>query len=106
LRPLAINLTLTALARQKAQDILTNNYFAHLSPTLGSAFDQMKRAGIKYTAAGENLGKARDAAWAHARLMASDGHRANILNPAFTEVGIGVIPYTYGVCVAEFFIGR
>ena len=104
--PLAINMTLVALARMKSQDILDNNYFAHTSPTYGTAFDMMKKAGIKYVTAGENLAKARDATWAHMRLMASEGHQQNILNPAFDEVGIGVVPYTYGVIVTEMFIGH
>jgi uncharacterized protein YkwD len=107
LAPLKINLTLVALARQKAQDMVTNNYFAHQSPTLGSAFDQMKRAGVYFTTAGENLGEANSVYTAHYRLLASPDHHANIMNSTYTEVGIGVIDLSpSGVMVAQFFIGK
>jgi uncharacterized YkwD family protein len=102
LKPLQVDPTLTQLARMKSQDILDNNYFAHTSPTYGSAFTMMKNAGVTYKIAGENLAKARD----HQRLMASDGHRANILNPDFTHIGVGIVKYQYGVVVTELFIGK
>ncbi len=106
LQPLQVDATLAQLARMKSQDILDNNYFAHTSPTYGSAFTMMKKAGITYRTAGENLAKARDTAWAHQRLMASDGHRENILNPSFTHIGVGIVKYQYGVVVTELFIGK
>ncbi len=106
LSPLAMHSTLVQLARLKSQDILDNNYFAHTSPTYGSPFAMIKDAGITYKTAGENLSKARDVATSHMRLMASEGHRQNILNPAFTHVGIGVVPYQYGVVVTQLFIGQ
>ncbi len=106
-QPLKLNLTLTALARQKAQDMVTNNYFAHTSPTLGTAFDMMKKAGVYFTTAGENLGEANSVYAVHYRLLASPTHRANIMNSTYTEVGIGVIDMQpSGVMVAEFFIGK
>jgi uncharacterized YkwD family protein len=106
LNPLQVDATLTQLARMKSQDILVNNYFAHTSPTYGSAFTMMKNAGVTYRVAGENLAKARDTAWAHQRLMASDGHRTNILYPDFTHIGVGIVKYEYGVVVTELFIGK
>jgi len=106
LQPLQVDGTLAQLARMKSQDILDNNYFAHTSPTYGSAFTMMKNAGVTYRIAGENLAKARDTAWAHQRLMASDGHRANILNPEFTHIGVGIVKYEYGVVVTQLFIGK
>ncbi|KKR88441.1 MAG: SCP-like protein extracellular [Candidatus Gottesmanbacteria bacterium GW2011_GWA2_41_12] len=51
----------------------------------------MKNAGIFYTEAGENLAFAPNVNIAHAGLMNSPGHRANILSPDFGKVGIGVI---------------
>jgi len=106
LKPLQVDPTLTQLARMKSQDILVNDYFAHTSPTYGSAFSMMKSAGVTYRLAGENLAKARDTAWAHQRLMASDDHRANILHPDFTHIGVGIVKYEYGVVVTELFIGK
>ncbi len=107
LPPLKLNLTLTALARQKAQDMVTNNYFAHTSPTLGTAFDMMKKAGVHFTTAGENLGEANSVYSVHLRLLASPTHRMNLLNSTYTEVGIGVIDMSpSGAMVAQFFIGN
>lgn len=67
-----------------------NNYFSHTSPTYGSPFDMMKKFGISYTAAGENIAKGQRTpqevvtAW-----MNSEGHRANILNKNYTHIGVG-----------------
>jgi uncharacterized YkwD family protein len=81
---------LTNMAQTKARDMLDNNYFSHTSPTYGSPFEMMKRFGISYRFAGENIGKGQQTAeqvvsdW-----MNSPGHRANILNSSFTHIGIG-----------------
>jgi hypothetical protein len=40
---------------------------------------------------GENVARASSASEAHAMLLASPGHRDNIVNPRFTHVGIGVV---------------
>lgn len=106
LKPLQMDLTLVRLARMKSQDILDKNYFAHTSPTYGSPFKMMKDAGVTYKIAGENLSKAKDMPTSHVRLMASEAHRANILNPGFTHVGIGIVYYQYGVVVTQLYIGK
>ena len=91
LQPLAYDAALTEQARLKAQDMITNNYFSHTSPTYGSPFDQMKKAGISYRYAGENLAGSPDVNTAHKSLMNSPSHKANILKPEYTKVGVGVI---------------
>ncbi len=40
---------------QKSQDMIDNNYFSHNSPTYGSPFDMLKKFGISYKTAGENI---------------------------------------------------
>jgi uncharacterized protein YkwD len=46
--------------------------------------------GLRYRSSGENLAKGhRDPAAVHGQLMNSPGHRANILRPAYTAVGVG-----------------
>jgi uncharacterized protein YkwD len=50
----------------------------------------MKEAKIKFKSAGENLALAQTLQIAHTNLMNSPGHRANIMNPAFGRVGIGI----------------
>lgn len=90
---LSVNDKLADVARIKAEDMATNRYFSHTSPTYGSPFDMMKRFGISYRTAGENIAMGQTTAqqvfdgW-----MNSPGHRANILNPSFTQIGVGYSP--------------
>ncbi len=101
LKPLAAtNATLTKMALDKAKDMYNNGYFDHNSPTYGSPFDMMKKYGINYRYAGENIAKGQRTpqevmnAW-----MNSPGHRANILSANFTTIGVA---YYNGVWVQEF----
>ncbi|MBS4026288.1 MAG: hypothetical protein KGZ96_11515 [Clostridia bacterium] len=90
LAPLKANLKLSQVARIKSEDMRDNKYFAHNSPTYGSPFDMMKRFGISYRTAGENIAAGQTTpehvvnSW-----MNSPGHRANILNSNYTEIGVG-----------------
>ncbi|KYH29150.1 MULTISPECIES: CAP domain-containing protein [Clostridium] len=92
LAPLKANAELSKVAVAKAQDMIDKNYFDHNSPTYGSPFDMMKKFGISYIAAGENIAYGQKTpsevmnAW-----MNSSGHRANILNANFTEIGVGMV---------------
>lgn len=107
LAPLQVEPALVQTARKKAQDMIENNYFGHLSPTYGSPFEMMQEAGVKYRYAGENLAGAPSVAQAHQALMASPGHRANILNPQFTHIGIGIVDGgPYGQMFVQHFIGK
>jgi uncharacterized YkwD family protein len=106
LKPLGVNSQLTSLARLKSEDMVKNNYFSHNSPTYGSPFDMMKNAGIRYSTAGENLAGASTTESAHQNLMNSAGHRANILNASFTQIGIGIASGSpYGKIFTQMFIG-
>ncbi|MFZ5646202.1 MAG: CAP domain-containing protein [Bacillota bacterium] len=107
LSPLTANLRLTGVARLKAKDMIANNYFSHTSPTYGSPFEMMRQFGITYSYAGENLAGAPTVDSAHTNLMNSPGHRANILNANYKEVGIGIINGgPYGKMFVQMFIGR
>ncbi|UOQ45152.1 CAP domain-containing protein [Halobacillus salinarum] len=92
LDPLKMNDRLSGLAHKKSQDMADNNYFSHTSPTYGSPFDMMKQFGFTYKAAGENIAAGQKTpeqvvqGW-----MNSPGHRANILNENFTEIGVGYV---------------
>jgi uncharacterized YkwD family protein len=105
-KPLSVNSQLVTLARRKSQDMVDKNYFSHTSPTYGSPFDMMKNAGIKYSTAGENIAGAATTESAHQNLMNSPGHRANILNSSFTQIGIGIVSGSqYGKIFTQMFIG-
>ncbi|MFW6029592.1 MAG: CAP domain-containing protein [Halanaerobiales bacterium] len=91
LRALEINRQLSEVAREKAQDMIDNNYFAHNSPTFGSPFEMIKDKNIEYSLAGENLAEAWTIQNAFDSLMDSPDHRDNILKARYDNVGIAVI---------------
>ena len=92
LRPLAVDMQLVQQARLKAQDMRDKNYFSHTSPTYGTPYQQAVKAGIRYQLMmGENIAKAYSAAYAEMLFMNSPGHRANILRPEYTNIGVGVV---------------
>ncbi|MGG1916010.1 CAP domain-containing protein [Priestia megaterium] len=92
LKPLQVDATLSKSAKAKSQDMHDKNYFDHQSPTYGSPFDQMKKFGISYKTAGENIAEGQTSpaevmkAW-----MNSPGHKANILNASYTHIGVGYV---------------
>ena len=92
LSPLTENAALNRCAKAKSQDMHDKGYFSHQSPTYGSPFEMMKQFGITYRAAGENIamGQTTPQAVVHA-WMNSEGHRANILNASFTQIGMGYV---------------
>jgi uncharacterized protein YkwD len=51
----------------------------------------MRAANVEFLTAGENLALAHSLSIAHNGLMNSPGHRANILNPSFGRLGIGIL---------------
>ena len=87
---LKVNSKLVVLARDYAQDMINRDYFSHYNPEGQSPFDRMNKYGIRYSYAGENLAINRSVEAAEKAFMNSAGHRANILNPNYTEIGIGV----------------
>jgi len=92
LSQLTANWQLSRVARYKSQDMADNNYFSHTSPTYGSPFQMMKQFGITYRTAGENIASGYASAQAVVNAwMNSAGHRANILNPSYTQIGVGYV---------------
>ena len=85
------NQLLDTAASLKGQDMFAKDYWAHFAPDGTSPWYFFKKVGYSYSWAGENL--ARDfstSAGVIAGWMASQGHRDNMLNPNFTEIGISV----------------
>lgn len=89
LNPVALNQELSAGAALKSKDMAVNDYFAHTSPTYGKVAEMMDDLGIDYNLAAENIAKNYSVESAQRAFMESTGHRANILNPNFNEVGLG-----------------
>ena len=95
---------MTRVARAHSKDMFTRGYFAHNTPEGKTPFDRMRAANIVFTAAGENLALAQTLEIAHNNLMNSPGHRANILQPAFGRLGIGVLDGGfYGLMISQEF---
>ena len=96
LKSLQLRDDLSKVAETKARDMVASRYFSHQSPTYGSPFDMLKRFGISYRTAGENIAQGQRtpgevmAAW-----MKSPGHRKNILNPEFDSIGVGEVEKTW-----------
>ncbi len=104
--PLTENVVLDSCALAKAQDLVMYNYFDHYSPRLGWPINQEEAAGFRaYSMGPENLAEAGSMSMAFAMLMASPLHRENILNTAFTQTGIAIVPVTNGVLIDEMFTG-
>lgn len=91
LPPLIWDEKLAIVARAHSADMFKRGYFAHENPDGESPFDRMKKGGVRYEAAGENLAYASNVNLAHNGLMRSPGHRANILEKDFGKIGLGVI---------------
>jgi uncharacterized protein YkwD len=96
LTPYTIDPRLTQVARAHAADMVTRNYFAHVTPEGVTLWDRLERAGLDPYWAGENIQSnsgageaavARAIAW----FMASTPHRNNILHSHYTHIGVGVV---------------
>lgn len=107
LPPLTADPGLSRVARIKSQDMVAKNYFSHQSPTYGSPFDMMKKFGISFSSAGENIACNQTVQAAHQALLQSPGHRANIMSRDFDRIGIGIAPGgPCGKMYTQMFIGR
>lgn len=124
LPPLSMDPALRDVARAHARDMYLRGFFAHETPECGlidsapagrqagpkpegctDPFDRMRAGDVRFRVGGENLALAPSAEAAHRGLVASPGHRRNIVNPSFTRAGIGVIRGPFGLMVAELFAG-
>ena len=79
-------------AEVKLNDMFSNQYFEHVSPNGSSVSDVVNAVGYKFLVVGENLalGNFNGDAKVVAAWMASEGHRANILDKRYTEIGVAV----------------
>jgi len=78
-------------ARAHSRDMFARGYFSHIGPDGATPFDRMRANGLRFRTAGENLALAPSLPMAHKGLMDSPGHRANILQPAFGRLAVGIL---------------
>jgi uncharacterized protein YkwD len=92
LSDLKLDHTLNLAAFAKAEDMLANGYFAHVSPEGVKPWHWFKVLGYNYSYAGENLAVGyEDATDLEQSWMSSPKHRANILSPNYSDVGIAIV---------------
>lgn len=88
--PVVVVSELMTAARQHSQDMAQNNYFSHTGRDGSEPWDRMLRAGYRWRSAGENIAAGQRSSaevmddWEH-----SDGHRKNIVNCGFRDIGVG-----------------
>ena len=94
LRPLRLDLTLRSAARSHSADMLRLNYFAH-----GAFAARMAAFHVQGRQAGENLawgsGPYGQAGAMISEWLASPEHRANLLSPVYSRIGIGLVRGTF-----------
>jgi uncharacterized protein YkwD len=89
--PLRSNPLLDKAAQRHAQDMLARGYFAHESPANKTVRERAKEADYDWRAIGENIAEGQFSVDEVMRTwMNSPGHRRNILDPAFKELGVGI----------------
>ncbi|WP_240335212.1 CAP domain-containing protein [Paraliobacillus sediminis] len=105
LAKLEIDKAVEDVAQKKSEDMATNNYFSHTSPTYGSPFEMLQQFEVDYTTAAENIAAGQQSpqevvtGW-----MNSPGHRKNILNEKVTHIGVGYAEN--GAYWTQLFIGK
>jgi len=83
-------------AQAKAQDMAAKDYFSHVGPDGKTPWQWISEVGYQYQYAGENLAvRFVDSEDVVQAWMASPTHRANIVKPVYTEIGVGVALGTY-----------
>jgi uncharacterized protein YkwD len=81
---------LQSAAEGHSQDMAINDFFSHVAPDGTTPWDRIRAQGYSYSMAGENIAAGYPSpesvvqAW-----MNSDGHRRNILNCGFSDIGVG-----------------
>ncbi len=114
-RPLTLNPALSAVARTHSCDMFQHQQMSHTGSDGSSPFQRISAAGIAYGTAGENVGMASGYALSSgvttidnemmAEPLTPGDHHWNIVNPAYSSIGVGIIYVNNQVWLTEDFIG-
>ncbi len=92
LAPLTSNPELQAAAQDHSKDMAQSDYFSHTSLDGSTFSDRINAEGYKARALGENIAAGQPTPEAVVQSwIDSPGHRANLLNPAYTNIGVGYV---------------
>lgn len=108
--PLVLDAGISAVASAHAWDQARNNYYSHTSLNGATLYQRLAAGGVSFSAASENqcyyIGKGAQATlnWCHSAFMSEPypghwNHIANILNPKWTRVGVGIGDYRSRVVI-------
>ena len=91
---LRLSPALVGLAREQSSDMARSGVLSHDSAAGKSFTGRLNDAAVAFAANGENVARSGTylAGLIHQSFMDSPGHRENVLNPEFDEVGIGIVP--------------
>jgi uncharacterized protein YkwD len=81
---------LNEVAQLHAVDMTTRNYFNHVNPEGEVPWDRMSKYGLLFSEAGENIAFQLSSTNAVTGWMGSPAHKAGMLDPKYTKIGIGV----------------
>ncbi len=102
------NEDLARVARAHSRDMRDRRFFAHLTPEGRTPLDRVLGAGISFSRVGENLALDRTVEEPHRVMMAEPAgernHRGTLLNPAYTDAGIGIVADGEWLYITEEFI--
>jgi uncharacterized protein YkwD len=114
-RPLSLNRTLSLASRQHSCDMFQHHNLDHTGSDGSSPFQRMGAVGVTYNHAGENIGMTDGYALTDgvnltdkdmmAEPLTDGNHHWNIVNPAYTQVGLGIIYANGQVWLTEDFVG-
>lgn len=104
---LEIDYEVQNIARLKAEDLVKNNYFSHISPIYGDMPAMLTDSNIKFKTVGENIAGNNNLVGAVEAWMNSENHRANLLSTDYNYTGIAIVESElYGKIFVQVFIGK
>lgn len=104
LKPLQADPELAVVARAHSKDMFARGYFSHVTPEGKTPTDRIREGRVRFLVAGENLALGQTLDICHQGLMNSPGHRANILQPSYGRLGIGILDGgIYGLMITQNF---
>lgn len=103
LGPLMRDDHLDRAARAHSEDMADHDMLSHVSPRSGDPAARVAAQNLAVTQLSENISLNTDVLVAHDAFVASEGHRTNLLNPAFNRIGLGAARAARGVYVTQVF---